>query len=372
MLQGVINRFSTILDRYLIAQFVGPFLLAVGAFAVIGLIDIMFYLVDLTVISGIPFLITLRLLLYKLPAVMVIFFPMAVLFSIMLLLVRMAKDNELTILKTSGVSIPRILMPLLLMLFVTSYMSYLFNETVVPWTNRSSENLIRQEIQRKAPPEIMENIVFKDQGGRFFYIKKVDQKVGEMDDVMILDPTHHFPRMITAKKAYWDQLSWMLTDGFIQDIQNDGTVEFTDKFSEMVIHVDEDFLSSFSRQKTSREMDSKELKQKIQTLNKGGVSTRALRVEYHLKKSLPLACLVFGLIGIAFCINFVSSGKDWWGVIVAIIVSVLTVGLYLFLTALFRSFAKDGTLDPLLGAWLPNIIYTSVALIAILWNSLRR
>ena len=372
MFEGVFKRHIPLLDRYLIGQFTGPFILAIAAFAIIGIIDIMFYLVDLTVISGVPFLVTLRLLVYKLPAVMVMFFPMAVLFSIMLLLVRMAKDNELTVLKTSGIPIPRILAPLIIMLLLTSYLSYLFNENVVPWTNRVSENLVRREIQRKAPPDITENVVFKDGSGRFFYIKKVDQKLSEMDDILIMNPSRHFPQLITAQKAYWNQLSWTLIDGFVQEIKHDGTVEFSDSFSRMTIHVDEDFLASFNRQKSSREMDSGELRKKINTLEKGGISTRALRVEYHLKKSLPLACLVFGLVGIAFCINFVRSGKDWWGVIVAIIVSVLTVGFYLFLTAIFRALAKNGTILPVVGAWTPNAIYAGIALSAIVWNSLKR
>ena len=80
----------TILDRYLFREFSGPFVLAVGGFAVIAIVDILFYLVELFVISGISFFTIIRLLVYKLPSLMIIFFPMAVLFAVMLLLVRMA------------------------------------------------------------------------------------------------------------------------------------------------------------------------------------------------------------------------------------------------------------------------------------------
>ena len=68
-------------------------------------------------------------------------------------------------------------------------------------------------------------------------------------------------------------------------------------------------------------MDSKELKDRIQSLKKGGINTRALKVELHMKKSIPLACLIFGLIGTAYCLSFVKSGKDWWGVIISIIIA---------------------------------------------------
>ncbi|NQY73397.1 MAG: LptF/LptG family permease, partial [Candidatus Margulisbacteria bacterium] len=88
-----------ILDRYIISQFMGPFLLAVGAFVIIGIVDILFVLVDSFINSGVSLFIVIRLLIYKIPAIMVLFFPMAVLFSVMLLLIRMAKDNEITIIR---------------------------------------------------------------------------------------------------------------------------------------------------------------------------------------------------------------------------------------------------------------------------------
>lgn len=363
---------TTILDRYLIREFTGPFILAILGFAVIGIVDILFYLVELAVISGVPFIVTIRLLLYKLPAIMILFFPMSVLFSIMLLLVRFAKDNELTVLRASGISTIRILFPLLLCLIITSLLSYYINESIVPWTNKTSENLIRKEIQRKAPPEINENIIFKDHENRFFYIKKVNSKLAEMDNILMIDPSGNFPKIITAAKGVWDQNSWTLIDGHIQEMNNDGVIDFTNHFSEMTLHIDEDLAAHYSRRKTTKEMDSKELKSKILALNKGGISTRALRVEYHMKKSIPAACFIFGLIGIGFCINFVRSGKDWWGVIIAICISVLTVGFYFFLVALSRAFAKDGTIPALLGAWVPNIFYGLIATMAISYHCIRK
>ena len=108
--KGVLNVTKlTILDKYLIREFFFPFFLAVFGFALIGIVDILFYVVELSVLSGVSFLTTIKLLIYKLPAVMVLFFPMATLFACMLLFVRMAKDNELSVLRTSGISSFKIL-----------------------------------------------------------------------------------------------------------------------------------------------------------------------------------------------------------------------------------------------------------------------
>ncbi|MFC1771086.1 LptF/LptG family permease [Candidatus Margulisiibacteriota bacterium] len=365
-IKHLVLRRVNILDRYILGQFLGPFVLSVCGFALIAAIDILFYLVELTVISGVPFLTVMRLLVYKLPGIMVLFFPMAVLFAVMLLLVRMAKDNELTVLRSSGVSTFRILIPIFIIFIAISYLSFFTNEQIVPWTNETSDRLIRQEIQKRPPPTIVENVVFKDGEGRFFYIKNIDSKDQIMKDILIFYQTLRFPRIITAEEARWDKTSWTLINGQVQEIDENGLIEFVDRFSEMVIHVADEVSTFYRHRKSARQMDSGELKEKISILHKGGISTRALKVEFHLKKSLPTACLIFGITGIALCLSFVRSGKDWWGVIIAICVAVLSVGLYFFILAVSRALAKDGILLPFVGAWAPNIIYglSSVVFIA--------
>lgn len=370
ILKSKFYRHTTILDRYLFREFMGPFLLAIGGFAIIAMVDILFYYVELAVISGVSVYTVVRLLVYKLPSVMVLFFPMAVLFSVMLMLVRMAKDNELTVLRASGMKLNRIVVPIFFMAFFAAYLSYLTNEKLVPWTSFASEQLIQREIDRRPPPDIVENVVFKGINDRFFYIKKVNDKEGRMEDVLVFEPQLHLPRIISAKEARWDHKTWVLMNGFVQEFGDDGAVTYLDRFTEMTLHMEDDVRYYF-KQKTAYEMNSKELKTRITVLNKGGISTRALKVEYNMKKSLPAACFVFGIIGIAFSLWFVKSGKDWWGVIVAICITVLAVGFYFFLVAFCRALAKDGQLVPFLGAWLPNLIYGGLGFVAIYYKAFR-
>ena len=116
---GFFSNRGTILDRYLFREFSGPFVLALCGFVIIAIVDILFYVAELFIVSGISLYTVIRLLVYKLPAVMVLFFPMAVLFAVMLLFVRMAKDNELTILMSSGIKTSRFIFPVLILTFLT-------------------------------------------------------------------------------------------------------------------------------------------------------------------------------------------------------------------------------------------------------------
>lgn len=362
----------TILDRYLLRQFLGPFSLAVMGFTIIGIVDILFSLVDLTILSGVHVGVTARLLFYKLPAVFILFFPMAVLFAIMLLLIRMAKDNEITVLRASGIHLLRIAVPLMVIGSIVSVIAFVVNDSVVPWANHRSEQLIQREIERRPPPSIVDNVVFKDTQNRFFYIKKMDTVSHQMSQIIVFEDNGQYPRILQAAVGHWKDFTWILDKGRSYEFDADGTLLFSTVFSQMQIHVDQDIQTYFSQQKTAREMDSKELSTRIKALNSGGISTRALAVEYHLKKSIPAACLIFCLVGIAYCFSFVRSGKDWWGVILAICVAVLSVGFYFFIVAMSRALAKDGQLSPVIGAWLGNGIYAGISGLAILYQTSKR
>lgn len=296
-----------IIDVYVFKQFLGPFFMAVAGFVVIGIVDILFTLVDLFVNNGVPFTIVFRLLIYKIPAIMVLFFPMAVLFAVMLLLVRMAKDNEITILRTSGMNALRLLFPILIMAILSSSLSYFTNEKIVPWANRVSDTLIRKSIRKIPPPTIVNNIFFKEEGGRFFYIRKINKKNNMMHDILIFERTSRFPRVTTAKKATWEKRTWTLFDGVTQEFNENGIIDFTSTFSKTNINVDREVQSFYTKKKTAKEMDSSELKNKINKLEAGGVGTRNLRIEYWMKSSLPTACFIFGIIGAAFCLRFEFS-----------------------------------------------------------------
>lgn len=348
----------TILDKYLFKEFLFPFTLAVFGFALIGIVDILFYVVELSVLSGVSFFTTIKLLIYKLPAVMVLFFPMATLFACMLLFVRMAKDNELSVLRTSGIHAARIIIPVIILGVAISYLSYIFNEAIVPMSNQAADTLIKRELRKSPPPNIAENTVFND-SDRFFYIKRI--KNDSMENIMVIEKTFEQPRLIIAKEGSWKDFKWTLFDGTLQEFDSEGHLKYSNHFDEMRIHVQQNIRSYYKRQKKAKEMDSNELKDKIESLEESGLNSNYFEIEYHMKRSLPATCLIFVLIGIAYCFSFVRSGKDWWGVIIAICVSVLSVGLYFVLLAISRAFAKGGLIDPIIGAWTPNIIYGSIA-----------
>lgn len=359
-----------LLDRYAIRELIGPFVLGVGGFVVIGMMDFLFTLVDMFVNQDAPLVAVLRLLIFKIPVILVLFFPMAYLFATMLFLVRMAKDNELTILRVSGVPLWRLMLPLLGLGLLVSLFAFWNNEKVVPWTNHVSNNIIRELIMRKPPPTIAEEVFFRDEGNRYFFIRRIDSKQGLMQDVMIYEMTGNFPRVIVAKTATWSERTWTLHEGNMHKYHEDGMIDYEAKFETLEIHVDRDIQSFYDQQKTSIEMSTEELKKHISIMGKGGADIKDLNVDLYMKQALPASSFVFGVVGAACCLLFVWSGRDWWGVVISVIAAVLMVGFFFFLTAVCRAMGRGGMVNPFLAAWLPNLAYFTIGGIVLIRQSL--
>ncbi|MFH1428697.1 MAG: LptF/LptG family permease [Candidatus Margulisiibacteriota bacterium] len=350
-----------IIDRYLISEVAGPFILAVGGFVVIGMADVVFTLVDHLINKQVPFIAIFKLLIYKIPSVMVIFFPMAVLFAVMLVMIRLAKDNEFTILRATGINVFRVLLPICIIAGLISILSYSNNELLVPWTNHQSNNIIRKALLKKPIPEVNENVFFKDQENRIFYIGKVSADGEYLNDIMIFEPEQEFPRVIIAPKAYQHEGSWQLSNGVIHNYQADGHLLQEAIFEKMLIRVNKDVRSFFANQKGPKEMSRGELKSKLIMLKQGGISARDLEIEYYLKLAMPIACFIFALIGCALCVVFVKTTRDWWSVIVASIIAALASGFYITLTAVFRALGRGGYISPFISAWGANLFFLIIA-----------
>jgi lipopolysaccharide export system permease protein len=109
------------------------------------------------------------------------------------------------------------------------------------------------------------------------------------------------------------------------------------------------------------DMTYDELKDYINRLAQSGVDVRRYWVDLYAKVALPFACLVMGLIGIAFGLR---TGKT--GVLVWVGACVPLAFLYWVLLSLGFSLGRGGALPPLVAAWLPNALFAGGGLVALI------
>jgi lipopolysaccharide export system permease protein len=352
-----------VVDRYLFFEMIGPFMIGVVGFVLVLAVDLLFTMADLIINKGVPFWAVLKLLVYKLPSIMVLTFPVSTLFATAMALGRLSKDNEIVALRTSGVSIFRISLPILIMGVAVSVASYVTNEKIVPHADFVASNIVRQIIYKKPLPEVKENVFFKDAHDRHYYARRINLKDKTMENIMVYEVTDEkFPRVILAQQATFQGRIWELKNGIVHKYDSQGYLNYEAAFQDMKLNVSEDVLS-FSSQKTSQEMNSNELKGMIAMLDKGGVSTQALRTELLLKYSIPATCFVFALIGIPFSLPSPRSGRTW-GMVVTI---VFMFTFYVF-ASVFRSLGKGGVLTPEVAAFTPQASFAAIGALLLCWE----
>lgn len=322
------------------------------------LVDLLFTFVDLIINKGIPLFSVIYLLFYKMPSIMVLTFPVATLFGVAMAMGRLSKDNELTALRTSGISFARIAFPIIIISILVSMVSFITNEKIVPYASHQSDKIIREIIYRQPIAEVKENVFFKDPYNRYFYVQKLNNKEKTLENIMVYELTgDKIPRITTAKTAKLEGAILILYSGQINKFDNNGQLTYSATFETIKLDLAENSIN-FSDQKTTEEMNSSELMKEITNLEKSGVNTKALRTDYLMKFSIPLTSFVFAIIGIPLSIPGLRGSKTW-GMILTIIIMFT---FYVF-ASVFRSLGRAGILLPIFAAWTPQALFGILGII---------
>ncbi|MDD3656674.1 MAG: LptF/LptG family permease [Atribacterota bacterium] len=353
---------TKIIDRYIISQVMNYFLGVVALLTILLIMETMFELMEMLINKKVPIINVIELLLYRLPAFLVLTFPIALLGSSELAIAQMSTNNEIAAMRTGGISFRRIMKPFLVAGILISILSFVTNDYIVPETNHISQNIIREIVLKKGPPHIQRNVFFRDAENRYFYINRLDEQNMIMREIMIYEMTRErFPRVITATEGQWVVDTWQLKNGTIYNYNEDGKITYEMSFQEMEIQVKDELQDFFKNQRTPQEMPSRELKQQIQILSDAGVDTKNFEVDYHVKFSYPLSGLIFAMMGVPLGIQIKRSTKA-----TGIIISIALVFLYYVIYSLCRSLGRGGMVDPFISSWIPNLIFLGLGIFLVI------
>jgi len=353
-----------IIDKYIITQVMSFFLGVVALLTILLIMETMFELMEMLINKKVPIINVVELLLYRLPAFLVLTFPIALLGSSQLAISQMSTSNELAAMRTGGISFRRIMRPFIITAIFISILSFVTNDYIVPEANHISQNIIREIVLKQGPPHIQRNVFFRDAENRYFYINRLDEQNMIMREIMVYEMTRErFPRVITAAEGRWVEDTWELSFGTVYNYNAEGKITYEMSFQEMEIEVKDELQDFFKNQRTPQEMNSRELKQQIQILTDAGVDTNNFQVDYHIKFSYPLVGIIFALIGVPLGTQMKRSTKA-----TGIIISIALVFIYYVVYSLSRSLGRGGMINPLLSAWIPNLLFLLLG-IALVYNA---
>ena len=366
-----------LIDRWLLGQLLPPMLFAIGAFTAVSLsVGIMFDLVRKIVEFGLPFQVALKVLILKLPGFLVLSFPMSMLLATLLAYGKLSSNSELLALKSLGVANRRIIFPAVLLSIFMTFLTFTFNDSLVPMSNRVAENTMRASLGKAISSEEGKHIMFSRYGSQVDKSNKVSDsnenlthifyakyfRNNFMEEVTLIDFSRiGMEQMLKAEKGEFDQNKnlWIFYDGRLTITQDTGEISFIN-FNEYKYPLGEGprelaKVPSDANDMTVRQATKAEFLYRQAGNNK---EARRMRVRIQEKFTLPAACIVFGLIGSSFGVRSISrsSRSQGFGL------SVLMIFGYYLLSFFSSSLGVKGILNPVLAAWAPVFLSISLSI----------
>ncbi len=190
------------LQVYVLKEFFPPFLLSLGLFTFIMLLDKLLDLLDLIVSKGVPMRIVAEIFLLLLPSMIAVVIPMGVLAGILIAVGRLSSDLEITAMKASGASVYNIIFPLGVVALLIAGTLVVFNNSILPDANHVARNLLL-DIGTMRPTATIEPGMFVDEiEGYRIFVKEKDDLTGKLIGVIIHSSTPGAPdRTITAMEG---------------------------------------------------------------------------------------------------------------------------------------------------------------------------
>ncbi len=348
------------LDRYIMKDIFDPFLFGLGAFtAILSASMILFDLVRAVVVRGMPVLSAAQIFLYRLPGTAVYIFPMATLLAALLSFGRLSSSSEIVAFKAGGLSMYRIMAPVIIFGLAVSLVSLLFYEVVVPKSNLAATDLMLQTGVSRTP-KIQKNVLIpeveENELKRMYFAGSLQGD--KMEDVVVEEFTDgKLSEIINAKEAKWegDKNTWLFTNGIIYLLSNTGEYKHLIKFKEQYMTIKYTPADFFMTDRKPEEMNMADLRKFIDLKKKMGEDTVDWWIQYYLKSAIPFSCLVFVILGAPLGLSPQRSSSS-----IGLGLSVLIVFCYYLLTFVSMAFGELKLISPLICAWLPNIVIGGV------------
>ncbi len=383
-------RFPLILDEYVMGSFLRNFALVLSSLVLLFIIFTFFELIGDIIRYRTPLVTVGAYLLNLIPFILNIILPLCSLLAVLITFGALNRTSELTAMKATGISLYRIVAPVLVVATILSALLFVFDETYLPNANRRQEALL-SVIKGKPAQTFLRpdrkwmsgqtgNVPSGQTGNassgqstssgqannpnsaqaeptRIFYYQFFDSNLNVFANLTVFEfqpGTFNLTRRIFASSARWDDKlnNWVFEDGWQRTFAGESTTSYqtftVSTFPE--IHERPSYFKKVDRQ--SEQMSYTELASYIQDLKQSGFDTMRLRVQLNHKLAYPLMTLVLAIIAIPFSL---IAGKR--GGIAGVGTAIGVAICYWIIAGIFENLGDVNSLPAVLAAWSPDLLF---------------
>lgn len=361
-----------ILDRYITRELVLPFLLGLVVFTFLLMIQPLADYSEQLIAKGVSWGIVGRVLVTLLPQALAVTIPIALLIGLLIGFGRLSADRETVAMQACGISVYRMLRPVLALATVTWIATSYIMLEAVPTANQTFREIVFGIISARAENEIKPRVFFEDFPNRVLYVGDAPAGGGWRECFLADTSRPDQPTVFTAEacRLVIDRdrrtVDLVLTRGsrHAATLSDPAKYEVA-RFAELILGLDPNTVfRATDILKGDNEMTIPELEARMAELRAQGLSVHGPAMALHRKFALPAACFVLAVIGLGLGVQHGRGGK-----LAAFVPGIGVVFVYYVIQYLGQQMAKGQIVSPWLAVWAPNLILGVAGAALLLWRA---
>ncbi len=362
-----------IINRYIFKELMSPFVISLFFLTFVFLMTRIPEITNMVVNYNADLSVVVMMIVYTLPRFLEFTVPMSVMISILLTFMRMSGENEIVALKGAGVSLYKLLPPVLVFCFMGVMLCMWITVFGVSWGKLSQKQTIIEIARTSIDSQLQERQFNSEMDDVMIYVSHVDMKTRELTDVFIEDrQVEGMVRIAVAPHGKLIRLedaqlyTIRLLNGAINMVDAEDKTVSTVRFEEYDMNFDLAAMAGGKKQ-ISKELDERSLIDLVRFIRSGiedKAHLSAALMELHEKFSIPFACLTLGLLAFPLGVQAASLRRS----------SGFSLGVFFFLLyycllAAGWSAGETGNYPPILGMWLPNVVMGAIGIFFLVRNA---
>ena len=359
-----------IIDRYVVREVIPPFLIALLVFTFVLIIPFIIDIAEQMIAKNVPAGTILRLMATLLPQALALTIPMSFLIGLLVGLGRLSADREVVVMMACGISPYRLLQPVLVFAVVCWGLTSWVMLKEMPDGNQRYRELTQEIVMNRAEGEVRPRVFFEDFPNFVLYVREVPLSGKGWIDVLAADTSNASQpiiylasrgRMVVNREA--QTIHMVLEDGTRHTTKlNDPAAYEVLRFDSTIVSLDPSAV--FPRtgpQRGERELGVDELAALAAELRAGGQSPHRPIMEIHKKFSVPIACFVFALLGVALGASHRKDGK-----LASFVLGIAVIFAYYIIMFTAEALTKGFWIPAWLSMWIPNLVLGGAGLLLLI------
>jgi len=312
-------------------------------------------------IENLSWLVRYRLIIDKTPSFLQMTLPVSVAMGSAMAMARLTRESELTVMRSAGVPIIRTIVPFAAIGLVAGVLNYYNSDFLMPVAEKDFATNIGKTTALGVIPNFASNSMFR--------LRQYDVSVGSVErtssttavfnQVLLIEhPRQGQYTIVRADVGNYDRGIFRFPSAYVFWLRGDNLI--TARPANLTIN-EQIILDDIISLPTTDQQTAASLWATIKDLKQAGQKSNDQEVAFYARYSVPLACILFGIVSPILAVRFARTGTVA-GVLLSIFLVFLYYNAYMVSTDVL---GKLGWVAPVMAAWLPNILFLGLGLLGL-------